>query len=96
MYSPKDLVEETDLFNKRIGGNVRELRKKLGLTQKELCQRAQLLGFGYSECTFSRIETGVKKITVFDLIVLAQSMSVSVDRILIGGEEDEDAAGSGT
>lgn len=93
MYSPKDLVEEVDLFNKRIGRNVGELRRELKLRQKDLSQRAQLLGFGYSECTFSRIETGAKKITVFDLIVLAQVMNVSVDRILTGGE-NENATGS--
>lgn len=94
MYSPKELVEETELFNERIGRNVRELRLKLKLTQKDLCRRAQLLGFSYSQCTFSRIETGVKRTSVFDLIVLAQALGVTVDRILMGGETDENTAGS--
>ncbi len=92
VYCSVDLREENDLFYKRIGANVRELRLSRQLTQNDVSRRAQLLGYGYSRSTFSRIELGRKRTSTFDLVVLAQVFDVTVDRILIGGEEEHEGA----
>lgn len=89
MNSRKDFLEEPDHFHERIGRNVRELRLSLKLTQKEVCCRAQLLGFDYTDSMLSRIETGAKRTSTFDLIALAQIFGVTVERILMGGEEEK-------
>ena len=66
-----------------IGERVRQRRKEIGWTQKELAQRA-----GTSYKYIGHVETGVKFPSLEMLILLARELDVSLDWLI--GEEDDD------
>jgi transcriptional regulator with XRE-family HTH domain len=70
-----------------LGTRVRELRKKAGLTQKQLEAQS-----GIPQNTISRIEIGtVQEISTRTLVQLAKTLGVSTDYLLgLAEEEDEE------
>lgn len=59
------------------GENIRKLRKKMGLTQKELAERMQT-----SESLISQYEKGIKKPRIETSIRIANALGVSVYSIV--------------
>lgn len=53
-----------------IGYNLQSLRKKQGLTQKDICAQMALLGRPMLQSTYAQIESGRRNIFVSDLIAL--------------------------
>lgn len=70
-------VNEVDY--KKIGQRIRTARKKLGLTQEELADDA-----GMNASHLSHIETGQTKLSLPTIVVIANSLSISVDELLCG------------
>ena len=69
-----------------LGSRLREIRKRRGLTQKQLEELSGIL-----QNTISRIEIGtIKVITTPTLVALARALSVTTDHLL-GIDEQEDS-----
>lgn len=57
-----------------VGEFVKKRRTELNLTQAELAER-----INSDACYISRIETGARKITINNLVALANALDVSFD-----------------
>ena len=69
-----------------LGSRLREIRKRGGLTQKQLEELSGIL-----QNTISRIEIGtIKVITTPTLVALARALNVTTDHLL-GIEEQKDS-----
>jgi len=65
------------LISKRLGGNIKKIRTRKGMSQGDIC-RALDMDRGY----MSAIENGKKNITIQQLERIAQALGVSVDKLL--------------
>lgn len=61
---------------------LQSLRKERGFTQKEICQILQESGFKLDRTTYSKFETGKRKLQCEVLIALADFYDVTTDYIL--------------
>ena len=62
--------------NIQIGGNIRNLRKKTGLTQEQVITHLQLQGLEISRSSYSQIECGTYNIRISELVALAELFQV--------------------
>lgn len=53
-----------------IGDNLRRIRRKQGLTQREICAKLAIAGRPMLQSTYAQIETGARNIFVSDLIAI--------------------------
>lgn len=60
----------------QIGGNIRRLRKKAGLTQEQVITHLQLQGLEISRSSYSQIECGTYNIRISELAALAELFQV--------------------
>lgn len=60
----------------QIGGNIRNLRKKTGLTQEQVITHLQLQGLEISRSSYSQIECGTYNIRISELVALAELFQV--------------------
>ena len=60
----------------QIGNNIRNLRKKSGLTQEQVITHLQLQGIEISRSSYSQIECGTYNIRISELIALADLFQV--------------------
>ena len=60
-----------------VGELVKKQRKKLNLTQAELAEK-----INSDSCYISRIETGTRKISIDNLVALANALNTSSDYLL--------------
>ena len=73
-------------FNENISRRLRETRKRLGYTQSQLGERADI-----SMQYVAELEHGRKSMSVVTLAKLADALCVSADYLLWGKEEDDAA-----
>ena len=64
------------------GRHVRELRMKRGLSQEQLAAKLQLMGYRSGQKAISRMETGDRVVTDYELLLLAQVLNVSPLQLL--------------
>ena len=64
------------------GENIRRLRERHGLSQEQLAARMQLAGLPLQQKAISRIETGSRLVTDYELAAFAQVLDVSVEDLL--------------
>lgn len=64
------------------GGNIREARLKLKLSQSDLAAQMQVAGIVIERDSISRIEIGTRFIPDYELPVFSKVLKVSVDWIL--------------
>ena len=76
--------QRTDLDDHQIGGRVREIRIKNGMTQEQLAEAANL-----SVPYISHIERGFKRPSLETLVRLAVALHVTAD-VLLSGIQPED------
>lgn len=62
-----------------IGKNVRKLRIKEKLTQKQLAERLQLQGLECDRLTIVRIESGDRFVPDYEVFAIAKVLKVSLD-----------------
>ena len=67
-----------------IGGNVRDLRNKAGMTQKQLAAKIQLLGYELDRLTILRIETGKRFIADYEVKALADALNTDIQSLYCG------------
>ena len=64
-----------------IGPAVKELRKSLKMTQKELSNQMQLHGVAIDELSILRIEKGHRFVTDYEVFTLAKIFQVSIESL---------------
>ena len=65
-----------------IGEQIKFLRKKHNLTQKQLAEKLQLEGHEFSDLTILRIEQGKRFVPDYEIIILADFFGISTDELL--------------
>ncbi len=70
-------------FEKRIGANIRDVRKKAGLSQSKLAEKCQI-----SNTVLSNYETGGRIPSLQTLAKIAKQLGVSIDRLYYGDEAE--------
>jgi transcriptional regulator with XRE-family HTH domain len=75
-------VMETDSPHARVARNVRLLRKRRGLTVRDLSAQLGQLGHPILPSVVSKIELGQRRVAVEDLLALALALDVSPNRLL--------------
>ncbi len=68
--------------NNICGQNVYVLRKKLGISQRELSDRLQLVGLDVDKNAIQRIEAGKRFVTDIELLFLSKVLETSLDELL--------------
>lgn len=61
-----------------VGRQVRQLRKRLNLSQEELAARVQVSGLDLTQKAISRIETGDRIVADYELPYLAEALHVEL------------------
>lgn len=64
------------------GTRIKALRKKMGLTQDQVVAKMQLAGIQIDQKAISRLESGDRVITDYELLILSEILRTSVDQIL--------------
>ena len=70
-----------------ISNNLIRLRKKHGLSQRDLAHRLQLAGYDIDKNVITRIETNQRYVTDIEIKAFCEVLNVSYE-ILIDGEND--------
>lgn len=67
-----------------IGKKVKELRTQHNppLTQKELAEKLQLMGYSFGDLTILRIENGTRFVPDYEVKAIAEFFNVSCDFLL--------------
>ena len=63
------------------GERIRDLRKHRGLTQEQVAAQMQVAGIQVDQKAISRIESGLRIITDYELLQLAKILKISVDEL---------------
>lgn len=74
-------------LNMEMGGRIRSIRKKVGLTSEQLAAKMDI-----SNQFLSDVERGKKSFSYENLIKLCRILCVSTDYILLGSEKSNDRA----
>ena len=69
-------------IEKQIGANVRNLRKKAGLTQDTLSAKLQVEGCDITRSALAKIEVGQRHIYPDELIILKKLLNTTYDEML--------------
>ena len=64
--------------NKVCGKNVAVMRKKLNISQRELAERMQLMGYDLDKNAIQRIESGQRFVTDIEVQALAKVFDVEL------------------
>jgi len=64
------------------GSRIKDLRIQRGLTQEQLAARMQTAGIQINQKAISRIESGDRIITDYELMCLAEILHVSINQLL--------------
>jgi transcriptional regulator with XRE-family HTH domain len=73
MAAREDQYKDID---QNIAANVRSHREAGNISQEELAQRMADLGFGFSQATIWKIETGQRPVRASELVALADSLGI--------------------
>ena len=65
---------------------MREYRKQLRISQRELADRLQIIGLDIDKNAVQRIESGQRFITDIELIYLAQVFNITVEELYEGNQ----------
>ncbi len=71
-------------LNEEIGARVRRRREVLGYTREQIAERANI-----SVQFLFDIEKGKKSMTAMTIVNLAEALSVSIDFLLLGAEQND-------
>ncbi len=64
------------------GARIKEVRKKLNLTQEDLAARLQTRGVVIERDSISRIEIGTRFVADYELLALCKALGVKSDYLL--------------
>lgn len=69
-------------YDKQVGGQVRRLREKLGLTQEQLAARLQVRGCDMTRSALAKVEVGQRHIYLHELRCLRDALGTNYDVLL--------------
>ncbi len=70
--------DQTFLTPAEVGTRIRDLRSELGIEQKQLAKQAEM-----DPAALSRVETGKRALALSELVMIAGSLGVPTDRLLM-------------
>ena len=73
--------------NNVCGKNVAHFRAQLGISQRALADRLQLIGIDMDKNAIQRIECGKRFVTDIELLAFAQVFHVTLDALLSTGSD---------
>ena len=76
-YSGTDRNAKDKQYLRKIGDNIRAVRKKRGYSQEEFADIA-----GFSRSYYTEIETGKRNISVLNLIKIIEALNVDPNEII--------------
>ena len=79
MFINKGVNGENNICGKKVA----VLRKNMGISQRELADKLQLLGLDVDKNAVQRIEAGKRFVTDIEIVFLAQALKTTVN-ILLG------------
>jgi len=68
--------------NNICGKNVTQYRKNMGLSQRQLADRLQLLGLDVDKNAIQRIEAGKRFVTDIEIVFLSKALRTTVNQLL--------------
>ncbi len=74
--------KSNDGLNNICGKKISVLRKKLGISQRELADKLQLIGLDVDKNTIQRIECGKRFVTDIELKKIAEIFDISTDELI--------------
>ncbi len=69
-------------LNNICGQKIAALRKSLGISQRILADKLQLLGLDIDKNAIQRIECGKRFVTDIELVAFSKLFEISVDKLL--------------
>ena len=69
-------------LNNICGKNISQLRTNLGISQRELADRMQLIGLDIDKNAIQRIECGKRFVTDIELCAFAKVFDISFEELL--------------
>ena len=78
MFINKSANGENNLCGKKVA----EIRKKMGMSQRQLADALQLLGMDVDKNAVQRIEAGKRFVTDIEIVFLSQALQTSVNDLL--------------
>lgn len=73
-----------DGLNNICGRNVSRFRTEMGISQRELADRMQLVGLDMDKNAIQRIEVGKRFVTDIEIIGLSKVLNKSIQELLLG------------
>ena len=71
-----------DGLNNVSGKNITVYRNKLGISQRELADKMQLVGIDIDKNAIQRIESGKRFVTDIEIIAFAKVFEVKIEELL--------------
>ena len=71
-----------DNKNNVCGRNIALFRKEIGISQRELADRLQLIGLDVDKNAIQRIESGLRFVTDIELIALSKALNKMFEELL--------------
>ena len=68
--------------NNLCGVRIAEIRKSMGISQRELADRLQVTGLDVDKNAVQRIEAGKRFVTDIELVALAKVLNVTVEQLI--------------
>ncbi len=72
-----------DGLNNICGKNIAKFRMKLGISQRELADKMQLVGIDIDKNAIQRIECGKRFVTDIEVIAFAKVFNITFEELLI-------------
>lgn len=69
------------ITEKKIGGNIKKLREKAGLTQEQVAARLQISGCDITRSAVAKIEVGQRHLYPDEIILLKDILSATYEEI---------------
>ena len=66
---------------KKVGGNIKKLREKAGLTQEQVAARLQINGCDITRSAVAKIEVGQRHLYPDEIILLKEILSATYEEI---------------
>ncbi len=74
--------KSTDGLNNICGKNISVFRTKLGISQRELADKMQLVGIDIDKNAIQRIECGKRFVTDIEVVAFTKVFNVTLEQLL--------------
>ncbi len=74
--------KSADGLNNVCGKNIAQLRMKMGISQRELADKMQLVEIDIDKNAIQRIECGKRFVTDIEIVAFAKVFNITLDELL--------------